>query len=57
MGDALLPIDLGVGLGAVAVSAGGEHTCVLLTNSNVKCFGNGMDGRLGYGNQNSIGDG
>ena len=57
MGDALLPIDLGVGLGAVAVSAGGEHTCVLLTNSSVKCFGNGMDGRLGYGNQNSIGDG
>ena len=57
MGDALAPIDLGNGLGAVAVTTGGEHTCVLLTNTYLKCFGNGMDGRLGYGNQNSIGDG
>jgi uncharacterized membrane protein len=57
MGDALAPIDLGNGLGAAAVTTGGEHTCVLLTNTYLKCFGNGMDGRLGYENQNSIGDG
>jgi alpha-tubulin suppressor-like RCC1 family protein len=57
MGDALAPIDLGNGLGAATVTTGGEHTCVLLTNTYLKCFGNGMDGRLGYGNQNSIGDG
>jgi hypothetical protein len=57
MGDALSPINLGTGLSAVAVTTGSEHTCVLSTNTNLKCFGNGMDGRLGYGNQNNLGDG
>jgi hypothetical protein len=57
MGDALLPISLGTGVSAVAISAGGAHTCVLLNTSAVKCFGNGTDGRLGYGNQNNLGDG
>ena len=56
MGDALVAIDLGTGLGATAVSAGGSHTCVLLSNTHVKCFGNGADGRLGYGNQNNVAD-
>jgi len=41
MGDALLPISLGTGVGALAISAGGAHTCVLLNTSAVKCFGNG----------------
>jgi len=57
MGEALLPISLGTGVSAVAISAGGAHTCVLLNTSDVKCFGNGTDGRLGYGNQNNLGDG
>jgi len=57
VGNALIAIDFGEGLGAVAVSAGGSHTCVLLSNAHLKCFGDGTDGRLGYGNQNNLGDG
>ncbi|MFO0569375.1 MAG: EGF domain-containing protein [Polyangiaceae bacterium] len=41
---------------AVAVAAGGEHTCVLLTTGNVRCFGLGVDGQLGHGASQDIGD-
>jgi alpha-tubulin suppressor-like RCC1 family protein len=57
MGDALLPINLGAGVSAVAVTTGGAHTCVLLNTAAVKCFGNGADGKLGIGSQADIGDG
>jgi hypothetical protein len=57
MGDALLPISLGTGASAISVTAGGSHTCVLLNTAAVKCFGNGADGKLGYENQNDLGDG
>ena len=39
MGDDLPYIDLGVGKTAKDVASGGEHTCVLLNNNDVKCFG------------------
>ena len=32
------------------------HTCALLDTGQVRCWGNGGSGRLGYGNTNSIGD-
>ena len=35
------------------IAAGGNHTCVLLNNSQVTCFGDGMFGRLGYGDNNN----
>ncbi|MGA1406720.1 MAG: hypothetical protein ACO33B_01700 [Ilumatobacteraceae bacterium] len=38
------------------MSAGAAHTCALLDDSTVKCWGNGADGRLGYENANDIGD-
>jgi hypothetical protein len=57
IGDALLPISLGTGASAISVTAGGSHTCVLLNTAAVKCFGNGADGKLGYENQNDLGDG
>lgn len=57
LGDALLPINLGTGVSVVAISAGGAHTCVLLSSASVKCFGNGADGKLGIGSQADIGDG
>jgi len=50
------PVDLGAGRTAAALSAGFVHTCALLDNAAVRCWGFGADGRLGYGNTNSIGN-
>ena len=50
------PVNLGVGRTAVAISAGWEHTCAILDNGNVLCWGKGGQGRLGYGNQDDIGN-
>ena len=40
-----------------AISAGFDHSCVLLANGSVKCWGRGGLGQLGQGNPNSIGYG
>jgi alpha-tubulin suppressor-like RCC1 family protein len=34
---------------AFPVAAGHEHTCIILDNSTVKCWGENTDGQLGYG--------
>jgi hypothetical protein len=34
---------------AIAVATGELHTCVILTDHNVKCWGDGAYGQLGYG--------
>jgi alpha-tubulin suppressor-like RCC1 family protein len=44
------------GIPAYFLTAGTNHTCALLTNGRALCWGQGTDGRLGYGNQNNIGD-
>ena len=54
--DQVGPVDLGPGRTAVAISAGDLHTCAVLDNGTVRCWGLGDRGRLGYGNTNSIGD-
>jgi alpha-tubulin suppressor-like RCC1 family protein len=56
MGDALSIINLGTARTAVAISAGSTHTCAILDNATAKCWGAGANGRLGYGDQNSLGD-
>jgi cysteine-rich repeat protein len=38
------------------IVAGFEHTCAILVNNDLLCWGRGLDGRLGYGNQNDLGD-
>jgi alpha-tubulin suppressor-like RCC1 family protein len=57
MGDALAIINLGTGRTAVAISAGSAHTCAILDNATVKCWGGGAFGQLGVGSVDSIGDG
>ena len=49
-------VDLGTGRTAKQISCGGMYTCAILDNDEVKCWGNGSYGRLGYGNTNDIGD-
>jgi alpha-tubulin suppressor-like RCC1 family protein len=56
MGAALTAVPLGAARTAVALSAGRLHTCVVLDNNTVKCWGGGTSGRLGTGNQDNIGD-
>jgi len=50
MGDHLPIIDLGAGRTATAVSSSGAHTCALLDNATVKCWGHNGNGQLGLGN-------
>jgi len=45
-----------VGGRMVQVTAGASHTCVLLGSGYLRCWGAGSSGRLGYGNENNIGD-
>ena len=49
-------VDLGAGRTATAISAGDFHTCALLDDGSVRCWGFGANGRLGYGNTQTIGD-
>ena len=44
------PVDLGAGRTAIAITGGGNHTCAILDNGSVRCWGRGVNGRLGYGN-------
>ncbi len=44
-----VPVDLGVGRTAAAIAAGSEHTCALLDNGTVKCWGSDHVGQLGDG--------
>jgi alpha-tubulin suppressor-like RCC1 family protein len=51
------PIALGAGRTAVAMALGDAHTCAVLDDSSIKCFGAGGNGRLGLGDTNTRGDG
>ena len=42
-------VNLGVGRTAIAVSAGGQHTCAILDNGEMKCWGQDYNGALGNG--------
>ncbi|MBI5534774.1 MAG: S8 family serine peptidase [Deltaproteobacteria bacterium] len=51
---ALGPVALGGA--AVQIAAGEQHTCALLANGAVRCWGYGFHGALGYGNPETVGD-
>ncbi len=57
MGDNLTVIDLGSGRIATAIEAGNHHTCALLDNASIKCWGSNASGQLGLGDTNNRGDG
>ncbi len=44
-------INLGVGRSAQALSLGAYHSCALLDDSTVKCWGNNANGQLGLGDR------
>ena len=56
MGDHLPFVDLGTDAVVVALSAGNEHTCVVLSYEAIKCWGHGYWGKLGYGNAEAYGN-
>jgi len=56
MGDALPFVDLGTGTKVRAVSAGNAHTCALLEDGRVKCWGSNSSGQLGLGDKENRGD-
>ena len=39
MGDFLPAVSLGVDLTATAITCGADHTCALLSNGQLKCWG------------------
>jgi len=55
MGDNLPTVDLGTGKTAKQVVAGSSHTCAILNDDTVKCWGGGY-GELGYGDSDNRGD-
>ena len=59
VGDNETPASVGdVPVGALVshVAVGEQHTCVFDDDDDVRCWGEASDGRLGYGNEDDIGD-
>ena len=57
MGDNLPFLDLGTNRTVKTVVAGSLHTCAILDNDRVKCWGNNSHGQLGYDHIYNLGDG
>lgn len=55
MGDSLPVVNLGTGRTALQISTGGSHTCAVLDNNTLKCWGYNLYGQLGQGDTNSRG--
>lgn len=49
-------VDLGANVTVRDITAGESHTCALLTNGSVRCWGRNSEGQLGTGSTTPIGD-
>ena len=59
IGDDELPISIdpvSVGGRAIQIGTSSSHTCALLRDGGVRCWGRGLFGWLGYGDSENIGD-
>ncbi|MFM8530380.1 MAG: RCC1 domain-containing protein, partial [Ilumatobacteraceae bacterium] len=56
MGNSLPVVNLGTGRKARSLAPGSFHTCAILDNFSMKCWGDNDHGQLGYGNDHSVGD-
>jgi alpha-tubulin suppressor-like RCC1 family protein len=59
VGDNESPASVGsvdVGMAAVEIAAGGSHTCAVLADRTLRCWGSGVFGQLGHGSVEAIGD-
>lgn len=57
LGDALPYVELGAGRTVKSISSGGyRHTCAILDNNKMKCWGNNLNGQLGIGGRDTPGD-
>ncbi|CAN5742650.1 hypothetical protein BH24ACT4_BH24ACT4_03030 [soil metagenome] len=48
--DSSIPVAVTGLADAATVSAGGYHTCAMLTDRTARCWGRNFDGQLGIGN-------
>lgn len=55
MGKNLPDVDLGLPARALSVGALSPHSCAILINSEIKCWGNNDTGQLGYENSVDLG--
>jgi alpha-tubulin suppressor-like RCC1 family protein len=54
--DSVGTVDLGRGSTATHIAAGNFHTCAILDDKTTLCWGWGALGRLGYANEDDVGD-
>ena len=54
--NSMVNVNLGTGRSAVSISCGMLHTCAVLDDGGVKCWGRNNHGQLGYDSTDSKGD-
>ena len=50
-------VDVGTGKTAKEIFGGGSHTCAILNDDTLKCWGDNSKGQLGYGDTSTRGSG
>jgi alpha-tubulin suppressor-like RCC1 family protein len=48
--------DVPIGASAINICAGGSHTCAVLEDGTLRCWGMNLGGQLGYGHTENVGD-